>query len=110
MATRSPKLASLNEQQRKELEARLLSRQRGRCFICDEQIDVILGEESGRRSVEMIVRTAHAETFVAHERGEDLFASVDLVVDKLERQLTRHKERYRNRKHAVRKPPERAEG
>ncbi len=71
-----------------------------------EQVEVIVGEDSGRHSVEMIVRTAHAETFVAQERGNDLFASVDLVVNRLERQLTKHKEKYRNRKHAIKRPPE----
>jgi len=75
-----------------------------------EQIDVIIGEDSGWHQVEMIVRTGHADPFVAQERSEDLFAAVDLVVGKLERQLTRHKERFRNRKHAGRKPPEQAEG
>ena len=47
----------------------------------------------------MIARVDHRQTFVASELHDDVFASVDLVVDKLERQLTRHKEKLRNRKH-----------
>ena len=37
--------------------------------------------------------------FVAKQQGEDLYACIDDVTDKLERQLTDHKERLRNRKH-----------
>jgi ribosomal subunit interface protein len=36
--------------------------------------------------------------FTAEEANEDLYASVDLVVDKLGTQLTRHKEKVRGRK------------
>ncbi len=35
-------LTSLNPDRRAELEQRLLSRQSGRCFICDEPIDLVL--------------------------------------------------------------------
>lgn len=42
MAARSPTLAALNEKERKDLEARLLSRQSSRCFICDDPIDLVL--------------------------------------------------------------------
>jgi ribosomal subunit interface protein len=46
----------------------------------------------------MIVRADHKQTFIASETGPDTFALIDLIVDKLERQLTRHKEKVRNRK------------
>ena len=38
-------------------------------------------------------------TFVGSEAHDDVFAAVDLVSDKLRSQITRHKEKFRNRKH-----------
>lgn len=49
--------------------------------------------------VEMIVHVERHEPFVARGNHEDLYASIDLVLDKMERQLTDHKEKLRNRKH-----------
>jgi len=39
---RSKYLASLTDEQRQQLEQRLHHRQTGRCFICDEKIDLVL--------------------------------------------------------------------
>jgi putative sigma-54 modulation protein len=47
---------------------------------------------------EIIVDAEHHEDFVAKASGPDLYACVDSAVDKLERQLTDHKERLRQRK------------
>lgn len=68
-----------------------------------QAIDVILDHESENFTVEVIV-SADGAPFVAREAGPDTFALIDLTVDKLERQLTRHKEKFRNRKHTARKP------
>ncbi|MGB2987744.1 MAG: ribosome-associated translation inhibitor RaiA [Phycisphaerae bacterium] len=62
-------------------------------------IEVVLGHESEQFSAEMIVRADRKHTFVASETGPDTFALIDLIVEKLERQLTKHKEKHRNRKH-----------
>lgn len=62
-------------------------------------IEVKLDGHEGRHSAEMIVHTDNADPFVATEEHADAFAAVDLLLDKIERQLTRHKERLRNRKH-----------
>ena len=48
--------------------------------------------------VEMIVNADHHK-FVAHCSDSDAYGCIDAVVHKLERQLTDHKERHRNRKH-----------
>lgn len=64
-----------------------------------QSIEVVYDHEAGKPSVEVIVNTEPKNTFVGHEMGEDMFAVTDTVVDKLERQLTRHKEKHRNRKH-----------
>ena len=63
-----------------------------------QAIEIILDQEGGDFTVDMIV-TAGKSNFIAHEAGPDVFALLDLIVDKLERQLTRHKEKFRNRKH-----------
>jgi len=66
-------------------------------------VQVILDGRDGRHSAEVIVHVDRAEPFVAVEAHDDAYAAFDLVLDKIERQLRRHKERVRNRKHP--KPP-----
>ncbi len=65
-------------------------------------IEVVLGRESEQFTAEMIVRADRKHTFVASETGPDTFALIDFLVEKLERQLTRHKEKNRNHKHDAR--------
>ncbi len=62
-------------------------------------VDVILDHESEQFIVEIIVHADHRHTIVASETGPDTFALIDLVFEKLERKLTKHKERGRNHKH-----------
>lgn len=57
---------------------------------------------TGRKPVagaaELIVSVAREhKRFVAHADGESLYAAIDLVVDKMERQLRRYKERLKGR-------------
>lgn len=63
------------------------------------EIEVVLDHESDQFKVEVIVRAGHKHTFVAAETGPDTFALIDLIVDKLERQLTKHKEKNISHKH-----------
>ena len=63
------------------------------------EIDVVMDASGGRVTAEMIVHAEHKNTFIGREEGTDWQVLIDLVRDKLERQLTRHKKRYRNRKH-----------
>ena len=67
-----------------------------------QAIEVILDHEGDDFTVDMIVTAEGRNHFIAHEAGPDTFALIDLIVDKLERQLRRHKERFRNRKHSAR--------
>jgi len=62
-------------------------------------IEVIFDGRQGRKSVEIVVSAAKHREFVAREIGEDSYTCFDLCIDKIERQLRRHKERIRNRKH-----------
>jgi putative sigma-54 modulation protein len=69
------------------------------------EVEVVLDHESEQFITEMIVRVDKRHTFVARETGPDTFALVDLVVDKLERQLRRHKEKRRDHKHDGKSEP-----
>jgi putative sigma-54 modulation protein len=69
-------------------------------------IEVLVEGKDGVHTVEMIVRSAGAQPFVATERHEDAYAAIDLLLDKMEEQLRRYKERHRNRKHPPRGPGE----
>ena len=51
----------------------------------------------------MIVNAEHNNTFIAHHDDGDAYACIDGCVDKLERQLTEHKKKFRNRKHSRRR-------
>ena len=64
-----------------------------------QQIEVLFSNEAQHSTVEMIVTADHKLTFIGSEAHEDAFAAVDLVSDKLKGQITRHKEKFRNRKH-----------
>jgi putative sigma-54 modulation protein len=57
--------------------------------------------DSHAYAVEMIVHIDRHDPFLATCADDDLYAAVDQVVDKLERQLTDHKEKLRNRKHTA---------
>jgi putative sigma-54 modulation protein len=63
-----------------------------------QAIRVVLDKTGAGLACEVIVVVEHMHELVAHELGDDLLKAVDLTVDRLERQLTEHKERIRNRK------------
>ena len=69
-----------------------------------QSIDVVLDGNNGQHFAEMIVHTEGTQPFVASEEHEDVFAAVDLMLDKVERQIRRHKEKLRNRKHPPKVP------
>jgi putative sigma-54 modulation protein len=64
-----------------------------------QEIEVILDAGKTGTKVEMIVNAEHKNMFIAHHDEGDAYAGVDGCVDKLERQLTEHKKKHRNRKH-----------
>ena len=70
-----------------------------------QEIEVILdtGKELGKNhsKVEMIVNAEHKNMFVARHEAADAYAAVDGCLEKLERQLSEHKDRHRNRKHSA---------
>ena len=64
-----------------------------------QEIEVIFDNGKDEVQVEMIVNAEHKAMFVAHHKDGDAYACVAGCVDKLERQLTDHKKKLRNRKH-----------
>ncbi len=65
-------------------------------------VDVIVDGEPVNTRVELVVSVAGHEDFVAEERGTDVFACFDICMDRVEKQLTRFKDRVRDRKHHAR--------
>lgn len=59
-------------------------------------IEVKLQAENGECVVEMIAGTEHKKDIVASVRNADLFSAIDLTVDKMERQLTKYKEKLQD--------------
>ncbi len=64
-----------------------------------ETITVIAEHEQIRFRTEIVLRTDHKHTLVAQTEAGEFHESVDLVIDKMERQLRELKEKLRNRKH-----------
>jgi putative sigma-54 modulation protein len=65
-------------------------------------IEVLVDQREEEFVVEFLVSAEHKHDFVASERHKDLYAAVDLVLDKLEGQVRRYKEKIQDRR---RTPP-----
>jgi putative sigma-54 modulation protein len=66
-----------------------------------QEIEVIFDAGKDNTSVEFIVNAEHKNMFLAHHNDGDAYACIDACFDKLERQLSDHKKKIRNRKHAA---------
>lgn len=64
-----------------------------------QEIEVVFDAGKDMMQAEMIVNAEHRNMFIARHGAPDAYACVDGCIDKLERQLTDHKEKFRNRKH-----------
>ncbi len=66
-----------------------------------QEIEVVFdAANKGSMQVEMMVNAEHKRMFIATHEGTDAYACIDGCMDKLERQLTEHKDKFRNRKHS----------
>ncbi len=65
-----------------------------------QEIEVVFDNARESMRVEMIVNAEHRNMFIAHHAAEDAYACVDGCSAKLERQLSDHKKKFRNRKHS----------
>jgi putative sigma-54 modulation protein len=59
-------------------------------------MQVILSIEKLAQKAEATIRFAGAEVF-ANAQSEDMYAAIDLLSDKLDRQILRHKEKIQHR-------------
>lgn len=62
-------------------------------------VEVVFDVDGPKHRCEVIAKADHAETFVARKEHVDAQACVDAALRDVERQLSRHKEKFRNRKH-----------
>jgi ribosomal subunit interface protein len=67
-------------------------------LIQEIEVTIENGDKNGFH-VEMIVNAEHRNMFVANARCDTIEASIDACQEKLERQISEHKNRHRNRKH-----------
>ena len=70
-----------------------------RFFDRIQQIDVVIDKAKNGYTTEIITDVEHHEPFVATGSHEDLYACIDLGVDRSIRQLKDHKSRLRDNKH-----------
>lgn len=70
-----------------------------RYFDRVHKAEIVFDKEADHFVCEVIVKSDQHAPFVAKENHEDPYAALDATVKDLERQLTRQKEKLRNRKH-----------
>lgn len=66
-------------------------------------VHVIMDSERFNHKVEVVVHANHQQIRAA-DKSEDLTASIDLVVDKIDRQLKKYKDKLQDHRRRVRKP------
>ena len=71
----------------------------GKYYDLIHDIEVIFDANKDKTAVEMIATAEHKNTFVAKHHEGDAYACIDGCMHKLERQITEHKDKFRNRKH-----------
>ncbi len=70
-----------------------------RYFNRVQQVEVVIDKSRNGYTVEIITDVEHHEPIVATSSHEDLYACLDLGIDRSLRQLKDHKSRVRDHKH-----------
>jgi putative sigma-54 modulation protein len=70
-----------------------------RYFDKVQSINCVIEKEPNGYHVEFIVDVEHHDDFIVNHRDADLYAAIDLAVDREARQLSDHKQRTRDHKH-----------
>ena len=79
--------------------ARKKARKLPRFFNRIQQVDILIDKVKRGFDVEIITDVEHHEPFVATSKDHDLYACIDVGIDKAVRQLVDHKARLRDNKH-----------
>lgn len=67
-----------------------------RIFERLQSIEVTVDLQNELKTVEFLVSAEHKHDFVAHESNGDILTAVDSVIDKLESQVRRYKEKIQD--------------
>ncbi len=70
-----------------------------RYFDRIQQVETVIDKSRNGYTVEIITDVEHHEPFIATSNHEDLYACIDLGIDRSVRQLSDHKSRLRDNKH-----------
>ncbi len=70
-----------------------------RYFDRTESIELILDKTKNSHEIEIIVTIEHSDPIIARAESTDLYACIDLCIDRATRQLTDHKSKLRDSKH-----------
>ena len=62
-----------------------------------QDIEVILDKEADKFVVEIIAHARMKHTFVASHHDDNMYACIDMCLDKISQQLRRHKDKVRDR-------------
>jgi putative sigma-54 modulation protein len=62
------------------------------------KVDVTVSSEGARMKVEMVVHAVRGVTLAAEGAGESVIAAVDQVLDRMDRQIRKLKERLKERR------------
>ncbi|MCR4404679.1 MAG: ribosome-associated translation inhibitor RaiA [Candidatus Acetothermia bacterium] len=65
-------------------------------------VDINLGLEKNRNTVDMVAHLVRRKVAKVSEESNDMYTSIDLAVDKLKRQLRRHKSRIKEHRGEIR--------
>ena len=67
-----------------------------RFFDGVNHVSIVLDRQAGKHSVEMIVTASHNTRLVGHSAEDSITAAIDAVIDKIERQVVKAKERLKD--------------
>lgn len=64
---------------------------------CDLELDIHDGHsDANSRQIAKITLTTDGKTFHAEEASQDMYASIDLLIDKISKQLRRHRDKQKD--------------
>ena len=70
-----------------------------RYFDRIQQVDLVIDKSKNGYTIEILTDVEHHDPFVSQCTHDDLYACIDITVDRSVRQLTDHKSRLRDNKH-----------